>query len=196
MPEQEKTRDSSSRVQIIIALIGLAGVIATAFIANWSNIFPKKPATPTPNVTSSATPTSGIGKKSERPVHSSGRLIVRGTYSYDLDAGVEINMGGDLGTERTGGDFQWEIVDTVRRFVTPANGAAFFVVGGRDFESIRWSEMEHFPYSTGKIRADSNNSNQIPAGTVVAYKTNEGRLGKFIVDQYGYNLTIRWRTYD
>ncbi len=96
----------------------------------------------------------------------------------------------------SGTDFRWEIADNVRRFLTPANGAAFFVAGGRDFESVRWSEMERFPYSTDKIRADNNNSNQIPAGTVVAFKTHQGRLGKFIVDDYGYNLTIRWRTYD
>jgi hypothetical protein len=56
--------------------------------------------------------------------------------------------------------------------------------------------MEHFPYSPAKIDGSNNASNRIPPGTVVAYKTNEGRLGKFIVDEYGYNLTIRWRTYD
>ncbi len=186
MAEQEKTRDSSARIQVIVALIGLAGVIVTALLSNWSNIFQKKPASPKPPAqTTSGSDTSP--RKSEHPVHSSGRLIVRGTYSYDLDTGVEAT---------SGTDFRWEIADNVRRFLTPANGAAFFVAGGRDFESVRWSEMERFPYSTDKIRADNNNSNQIPAGTVVAFKTHQGRLGKFIVDDYGYNLTIRWRTYD
>lgn len=193
MADQETKRDSSARVQIIVALIGLAGVVATALFANWNNIFPKKPdQSASSAATSSSSGTASSTKKSERPVHSSGRLTVRGTYSYDLDAGTETDTGGDRSTA----DFQWEIIDKVKRFVTPANGAAFFVVGGRDFESIRWSEMEHFPYSTERIRADNNNSNQIPRGTVVAYKTNEGRLGKFIVDDYGSNLTIRWRTYD
>ncbi len=186
MADQETKRDSTARVQIIVAVIGLAGVIAAALISNWSTIF--KPAQPTPAVTSSTTSGSGTPpKKSERPIHSSGRLVVRGTYFYDLDTGTETTAGAD---------FQWEIVDNVRRFLTPANGAAFFVIGGRDFESIRWSDMEKYPYSPGKIRADNDNANQIPAGTVVAFKTGEGRLGKLIVDQYGYNLTIRWRTYD
>ena len=195
MADQETKRDSSARVQIIVALIGLAGVIVTALIANWNNIFPKKPGSPVP-VPSQTIGSGTSPKKSERPVHSSGRLIVRGTYLYDLDAGIEIITGANFGAERTRADFQWEMVDNVRRFITPTNGAEFFVVGGRDFESVRWSDMEHFPYSAGKIPANNNNSNQIPAGTVVAYKTNEGRLGKFIVDEYGYNLTIRWRTYD
>src|SRR5580704_11891828 len=183
MADPEAKRDSSNRVQILIALIGLAGVIATALTSNWNNIFPKKPTLPV------VTPSTGSGgtKKSERPVHSSGRLVVRGTYSYDLDAGAETNAGAD---------FQWEQQSKVQRSITPANGASFYVVGAKEFESIRWSDMEHFPYSPAKIDGSSNASNRIPPGTVVAYKTNEGRLGKFIVDEYGYNLTIRWRTYD
>lgn len=185
MADPEAKPDSSNRVQIIIALIGLAGVIATALISNWNSIFPKKsPQSPPPVVTSTG---SGGTKKSERPVHSSGRLVVRGTYFYDLDAGAETNAGAD---------FQWEQQTQVERYLSPANGASFYVVGAKEFESIRWSDMEHFPYSPAKIDGSDNANNRIPAGTVVAFKTNEGRLGKFIVDEYGYNLTIRWRTYD
>jgi len=186
MAEPGTSRDSSSRVQIIVALIGLAGVVVTALIANWNNVFPRKPAQP-PAVVAPTAPGAGGGKKSERPVHSSGRLVVPGNYTYDLDTGAEASAGAD---------FQWRQDAGAQRFFVPMNGAAFFVVGVRDFESVRWSEMERFAYSADKIRADDNNSNRIPAGTVVAFKTNEGRLGKFIVDAYGYNLTIRWRTYD
>ena len=184
MTESGTPRDSSGRTQIIIALIGLAGVVATALIANWNNIFPRKPGQPTPSTTTAG---SGSGKKSERPVHSSGRLIVRATYTYDLDGGTETSAGAD---------FQWRQDTKVVRSITPMNGAAFFVVGPKEFESIRWSDMEHFPYSSSPIDGSANGSNRIPAGTVVAYKTSEGHLGKFIIDEYGYNLAIRWRTYD
>jgi hypothetical protein len=186
MADPETKRDSSSRVQIIVAIIGLAGVIATAVISNWSNIFPKKTTQPPPPVVTTSTG-SGTPKKSERPVHSNGRLTVRGTYLYDLDMGAETNIGAD---------FKWEQATNVIRYLSPMNGASFFVVGTREFESVRWSDMERFPYSRAKIEASDNPSNRIPPGTVVAYKTNEGRLGKFIVDAYGYNLSIRWRTYD
>lgn len=186
MADQETRSGSSARAQIIIALIGLAGVVATALIANWNNIFKSSTSVPAP-VASPNPGGSGPAKKAERAVHSSGRMTVRGTYLYDLDAGLET---------KAGADFQWEIYDNVKRNLAPMNGASFFVVGQKEFESIRWSEMEHFAYSAEKIRADNDNSNRIPAGTVVAYKTSEGRLGKFIVDEYGYNLTIRWRTYD
>lgn len=179
MTDAERKRDSSNRVQIIVALIGLVGVIAAALIANWSNIFGTKPGPP---------PIPIISKKSERPVHSSGRLTVRSNYMCDLDTGTE--------TSSAGADFQWEQATKARRFLKPMNGAGFVVVGSKDFESVRWSDMvESFPYSKNKIDG-SDSSNRLPAGTVIAYKTNEGRLGKFIVDESGYNLTIRWRTYD
>ena len=186
MADPETKRDSSNRIQILVALIGLAGVIATALISNWNNIFPKKPAPPTPPVVSTSTGSGGT-KKSERPIHSSGRLTIRGTYLYDLDTGSETNAGAD---------FQWEQETKVLRSITPMNGAGFYVVGGKEFESIRWSDMERFPYTAAKIDGSDNANNRIPPGTIVAYKTNEGRLGKFIVDNYGDNITIRWRTYD
>jgi hypothetical protein len=185
MAEPGTSRDSSNRVQIIVALIGLAGVVVTALITNWSSIFSPKPTPSQPPVTTSTV--SGTPRKSERPVHSSGRLVVRGTYAYDLDTGTETN---------TGADFQWQQATKIIRYISPMNGASFFVVGIREFESVRWSDMEHFPYSTARIGASDNPSNRIPAGTVVAFKTNEGRLGKFIVDKHGYNLIIRWRTFD
>ena len=184
MADPETKRDSATRTQIIVALIGLAGVIATAVISNWSSIFPKKPPAQTTTVTSSTG--SATPKKSERPVHSTGRLTVRGTFSCDLDAGTETTAGAD---------FFWEQNSNTERHLSPLNGASFYVLGITEFESVRFSDMEHYPYSTQKIDA-SDASNKIPRNTVVAYKTNEGRLGKFIVDESGYNLTIRWRTFD
>ena len=180
MPDQETKNGSSARVQIIVALIGLAGVVATALIANWKNVFSKPATMATPVPASTMPSASASTKKSEHPVHSNGRLVVRATHSYNLDAGLETTAGAD---------FKWDISDEAQHSFVPLNGAAFFVIGQKEFESIRWSEMEHFPYSTDKI-------NRILPGTVVAYKTGQGRLGKLIVDDYGDNLTIRWRTYD
>ncbi len=201
MPEPEKTRDSSSRVQITVALIGLLGVVATALISNWNNIFPKRSPAPTPSIASSTTSGSAAAKRierppqgpeppkqdSEHPVHSNGHMVIRATYRYDLDSGVE---------QDAGADFWWEHQTMKTWFLTPENGAAFYVVGEVKFESVKWSDMERFPYSTEKIDATEGPSNRIPAGTVVAYRTHKGRLGKLIVDDYGSNLTIRWRTFD
>ena len=195
MADQETKRDSPARVQIIVAAIGLAGVIATALISNWSNIFPRRPAAVSP-AGSGVAPAPASDKKPERspqasdhPVHSSGGFLIGPGHSFDLDSGIEQIASADLTYEhKSEGSPDW--------FLTPQNGAAFYVVGPTQFESVRWSDMQRFPYSTEKIVVTDGPPNRLPAGTVVAYRTNEGRLGKFIVDRTGYGFAIRWRTYD
>ena len=188
MGAPEGGRDSSTRIQIVVALIGLLGVIAAALISNWSSIFPKPAAVPPANSTSSSTSSTTstpAGKKTERAVYSSGQLVVRGTWRCDLDVGAE---------DKTG-DFWWELDTKVERSLTPENGAVFFVVGLRDFDSLKYADLEHFQYSPEKIEANDDASNNLKKRTVVAYRTKQGRLGKFVVVDYGPDLTIRWITY-
>lgn len=134
-----------------------------------------------------AIPAQGPSNGQGRAVHSSGRLTIRGTWSCDLDSGAETSAGAD---------FWWEQDTNVKRYLVPKNGAGFFVVGIRDFESVKYADLERFQYSSQRIDASNLTYNQIPQRTVVAYKTNEGRFGKLIVDEYGYNLTIRWMTFE
>lgn len=55
----------------------------------------------------------------EGTIHSSGdNLIVRRTYTCDLDAGRE---------SRTSADFWWQISTATERYLTPRNGAAFAI---------------------------------------------------------------------
>lgn len=166
MADPETKRDSSSRVQIIIALIGLAGVVATGLFSNWDHIFPMRTAAPatvaSPSVPEKRPERTGkaeradtatkrdppvnnlepTGQGSEHPVHSSGGFLT-GPGHFDLDTGIE---------QIAGADFWFE--DSMKmgqdRFLTPQNGAAFYVVGATPFESVRWSDMERFPYSTEK----------------------------------------------
>jgi hypothetical protein len=183
MSDSEGRPDSSARIQILVALIGLAGVIAAAVIANWGSLFHRTAAAP-----SAASASSTTGKKTERPVFSSGELMVRGTWHCDLDAGAE-----------TAGaaDFWWQEYTPVKRSLTPQNGAAFYVVGVRDFDSLKFAELEHFPFSAQPIDgSDVKGENDIPKGTVVAYRTRQSRLGKLLIESYGRNLTIRWVTYE
>jgi hypothetical protein len=183
MADPESKRDSSASVQVLVALIGVLGIVAAALISNWGNIFPKQSTRPVP----AAIPTQGPSNTPVRPVHSKGQLVVRGTWSCDLDSGAET---------AAGADFWWEQDTDVKRYLAPRNGAGFFVVGIRDFDSVKYADLERFRYSSQKIDGSNLAYNQIPKGTVVAYKTNEGRLGKLIVDEYGYNLTIRWMTFE
>ncbi len=52
--------------------------------------------------------------------HSSGELVVRGTFSCDLDAGRESSASAD---------FQWRMVSATERYLEPQNGARFAVYG-------------------------------------------------------------------
>jgi hypothetical protein len=184
MGASEGARDNSARIQIIVALIGLAGVIAAALIANWNGVFRRSAPAPAAASTSSTQP----AKKADRPVFSSGELMVRGTWRCDLDAGAET---------QSGGDFWWREETTVKRSLTPEDGAVFYVVGVRDFDTLKFSELEHFSYSAKPIDgSDVKGENDIPKGAVVAYRTKQSRPGKFVVESYGLNLTIRWVTYE
>jgi hypothetical protein len=188
MATEEGKRDSTARIQILVAIIGVVGVIAAAVISNWSSIFPKPAATQT---TSSNAPASNASaapeKKPPKAVYSKGQLMVRGTWHCDLDEGAET---------ASKGDFWWKEDSTVKRYLTPEDGAVFNVMGVRDFDSLTFAELEHLSYSDKAIDgSDVTTENDLPKGTVVAYRTKQGRLGKFVVDTYGHNLTIRWTTY-
>jgi hypothetical protein len=154
----------------------------------------------------------------ERPrkpeVYSEGKLQVRGTYSCDLDRGAET---------QDGSDFWWQQATGTERYLTPRNGARFMVLGQDRFEDVSYERLTGLSYSADRISgsigedvikdprdgyyfwAEEQKSkkssprlsrNLIPDGTTVAYITNEGRYGKFEVIDYGYDLTIRWITYD
>ena len=47
-----------------------------------------------------------------------------------------------------------------------------------------------------KIDGSDNNDNHIPKGRILCYITNDNRYGKLKVVEYGYNLTVKWVTYD
>jgi hypothetical protein len=183
MATSEGTRDSSARLQIIVAVLGLLGVIATALISNWDKIFPKPASTAVTSSSTQKTPP----KKTERKVYSDGQLEVRGTWHCNLDVGAQ---------NQTGADFWWELDTPVERYLTPENGAVFFVVGIRDFSSLSYADLERFPYTTQKIDGSDAPDNNLRKGTVVAYRTSEGRLGKFVVVSYGRDLIIQWITYE
>ena len=54
---------------------------------------------------------------------NAGKLLIMGTYSYDLDYGSQ----GKYGTSKV--DFWWEQVDLKTRYLAPQNGAMFALVG-------------------------------------------------------------------
>jgi hypothetical protein len=123
-------------------------------------------------------------------IYSQGQVTINGTYSCDLDTGTQVNL------TDPGQDFKWDQISSVERYIEPGHGAQFHVIGIVDFASIGYSDLLGYSYSSENINGSNDSSNQIPAGTVVAAITNEGRYNKFRIDVYGYVLTITWLTYE
>lgn len=125
-------------------------------------------------------------KEPTRP-YSSGQLVIRGTWLYDLDLGTQTD-------DRSRADIWWEQKTKTERSLVPMNGASFAVVGKRDFASLGREVLNQLAYSGNPIQADEVGRNLIPSGTVVAFRTKQGRYGKLMVNSYGYDLSIRWET--
>jgi hypothetical protein len=79
----------------------------------------------------------------------------------------------------------------------PDNGGA--PKAGKVFDAITPGQIKALvdqgPTMT-KINGSNNRQNLIPPGTILLYVTNEKRHGKLQILKYGFNLTIRWVTYD
>lgn len=64
------------------------------------------------------------------------------------------------------------------------------------FSDITVEDIMSASLSSRNINGSDNSSNRIPRGTILVYRTSEGRYGKLQIRKYDYNLTIRWTTYD
>lgn len=134
-------------------------------------------------------------------VYSSGTdLNILGTWHADLDEGVQTATNGSQ-------DFWWEAVDGIDRFVVPTLGATFAIYSCEDtepelctgdyaFGDINYHDILDSTLDPSPIDGSDNANNQIPAETVVLYSTNSGRIGKMLIQEYGYSLLISWRTYN
>jgi beta-lactam-binding protein with PASTA domain len=141
-------------------------------------------------VNMSGNPGGSANNATQPGIYSQGQVKIRGTWLCDLDKGVEDGQ--------PGADFFLENFTASSRALVPRNGARFQVVGGgRPFSSISYSELKAVAYGNGKIDRSDGPNNRLPAGTVVAYVTNEGRYGKFVVvkDDGQSGITITWLTY-
>jgi hypothetical protein len=75
MGEEPEKKGGSHRTEIIVALIGLAGVLGGAIFANWDKLFPPEPKVqPPPGRASTATP--GTTPVSPVPVAPSGLRVI------------------------------------------------------------------------------------------------------------------------
>lgn len=60
-----------------------------------------------------------------------------------------------------------------------------------EFDRVRLEDIRSANLSPERIPGT-----YLPIDTILLYKTNEGRFGKLLVKAYGYNLTLRWFTFN
>jgi hypothetical protein len=63
-------------------------------------------------------------------------------------------------------------------------------------EQIKASVEEAKKGGADKIDGSDTKDNRIPNGTVLCYITSDKRYGKLKVVEYGYDLAVKWVTYD
>lgn len=123
----------------------------------------------------------------ELAIQSRGTTVLKGTWTFDFDSGVQ--------GPPSGADIWWEQVNNVTRYLVPRSGAMIAHMGKPDFNSVSRQALAIQPYTATPINGSNNSSNRLTAGTVIAIKTNTGRFAKMKIDSYGYNLGITWVTY-
>ena len=101
--------------------------------------------------------------------------VLPGTWTWDVDSN---SFGGDGQS-----DFWWEQVYETNRYLVPQNGAVAAVVSGRRFEAVdeRFTRQQHL--SSARI-SGSDRAADLSPGTVVVFRTSQGRYGKLQVIRY------------
>lgn len=118
-------------------------------------------------------------------VVSSGTTVLKGTWTFNLDTGVE---GG-------AGDIWWDQETNVARQMVPQNGAGIVNLGVVDFGALSSAALQSLAYSSTPIPGNNDSTNQLVDGDVFAVRTTSGNYAAVLVQSYGYDLTIQWVTY-
>ena len=65
-----------------------------------------------------------------------------------------------------------------------------------DYEALGLGEILVAEYQSGPIHAWNDESNEMPEGAIVFYRTDQERYGKFQLISHGMTLSLRWTTYE
>ena len=71
----------------------------------------------------------------------------------------------------------------------------FGLTVAQSFSEITLADIMAITLSSDPINGSDNAMNRIPAGTIVLYRTDEGRYGLLEIAATGLDLTVNWRTY-
>jgi hypothetical protein len=123
-----------------------------------------------------------------KSIVSSGTATIRGTWSFDFDAGQEVGST----PER---DVFWHQHTAVKRTMDPMGSAKIAYVGVVNFNTLTPDKLSKLYYSDTPINGNNDASNKLVNGAVFAVLTNDGHFSKVQVISYEYNIQIKWITY-
>lgn len=123
-------------------------------------------------------------------VHSAGNATVLGTFEFDFDNGSGGTTAMPAGDKA---DMFWRRVNATDSQLVSRNGAKFAAMGVLDYGSVTQAQVETLALSSAAIAHAA-----LPAGTVVAFKTDAGRFGKFKVNGFSGNqdMALSWTSWD
>ena len=104
-----------------------------------------------------------------------GIRTIPGTYTWDVDADRLVND--------DQADFFWQHASGTERFLAPTNGAKAAVVRDAKFADVAVETAGKLDLTGTRLDASDKGSILQP-GTVVVFRTNEGRLGVLQVVRY------------
>jgi hypothetical protein len=168
----------------VATMAQLAAMLIVAACADATSEIP-----PTPEA--SAVPVSAIPNPSPTGrdvILSSGKTVLRGTFLFDFETGGY--------AKSNTADVWWEQVDSTRRYLVPENGARLALMGSIPFENVKRLNLLQLQFTVDRLDGSNSSTNELVAGTVIAVLTHNRHPAKVRVEQYGYDLTISWVTYE
>ena len=123
-------------------------------------------------------------------VHSAGNATVLGTFEFDFDNGSGGTTPMPAGDKA---DMFWRRVNATDSQLVSRNGAKFAAMGVVDYGAVSKAQVQTLALSSAAIAHTA-----LPAGTVVAFKTDAGRFGKFKVNGFSGNqdMALSWTSWD
>ena len=106
------------------------------------------------------------------PVWKSGTTVIPGNAAWDAETDGMVHA-----IDTPSADLWWEMVSEAQRYLTPCNGAGAAVVKRRSYEEVtgRYLQRWHMP---GEKLSGSDEDDALEPGTVIAFRTAEGTVGK------------------
>jgi len=134
---------------------------------------------------SGSVPGSGVDSTGAVLV-AGGEVTLCGTFVFDLDSGT---------TDDGGTDIFWEQDTDVRRRMTAEGATGLVDLGPMNFDALTVDDLRGLDFGEQRIVASDDADNQLPTGDVFAVRTSDGNFAKVLVLAYGYDMQIRFVTY-